>query len=82
MIEADRSRRPGTSIRISTETMRDHFRGMLDEDDDALPHPDSEAVSAWLKQVEPIDAPDQDMAEDTVELIVARRQELLGVLER
>jgi uncharacterized phage-associated protein len=52
--EADRSRRPGESVRIPPESIRDYFQSADEDEGDAqTPPPDSHAVSTWLKSVDP-----------------------------
>lgn len=55
--DADACRRPGESVKISAESIRTYFQTAdEDESDELLPPPDSDAVRAWLKGVDPGDA--------------------------
>jgi uncharacterized phage-associated protein len=55
--DANLRRRPGTSERISVESMREFFRAESDDDGDGVV-PDNDAVSEWLGEVAgpPVDA--------------------------
>lgn len=68
--EADRGRRPGTSVRMPVDSLRDYFAtAWLDDDSDAVPL-DAEAVSAWL--VETVKSGDQVGQPDSLEELRSR----------
>lgn len=52
--EANQSRRPGESVKITAEALRSYFQASAeDESDSQTPPPDSHAVTTWLKGVDP-----------------------------
>jgi uncharacterized phage-associated protein len=58
--DADRSRRPGESVRIPIESIRAYFQAADDDEGDGeTPPPDSHAVATWLKTVNPSHAEQQ-----------------------
>ncbi|WP_245177182.1 Panacea domain-containing protein [Geodermatophilus sp. DF01-2] len=67
--EANRSRRPGESVRIPNESIRSYFE-VADEDegDSQTPPPDSHAVTTWLKDVNPRHA-QQSRPRDSIEAL-------------
>ena len=51
-VEADRRRDPGTSVRISHDSLRDFFRHQDRDDDQETPLPDVASVRSWLAGAE------------------------------
>jgi hypothetical protein len=49
--DANLRRRPGASVRISVDSMRDYFRSSDDDDGDELV-PDSDVLGEWLGRTE------------------------------
>lgn len=65
--EADRSRRPGESVKMAPELIGAYFRSAdKDEGDAETPPPDSHVVSTWLESVDPRHAA-QERPRDSIE---------------
>jgi uncharacterized phage-associated protein len=71
--DANRNRRPRTTARILTQSIRDYFSAAeSDESDEEMPLPDAEAVAKWLATVGEPPKPDRAVRPDSIDDLRAR----------
>ena len=73
---ANQNRRPGTSVRISVESIRDYFVSADEEADDEQPLPDADVVTEWLSRSRP--GPDLTAPLETPDEILLLAQSSVG----
>jgi len=73
---ANEQRGSGTSVRISTDSIRDYFSQVADEDDEAFPPLDAQLLRVMLSDAS--DRWGRPSTVDSLDDLAARRAELLG----